>query len=55
MTAGGDCVFTTNQLSYFAFAAPADTTPDAFSFTGVTGAELSTLYISSPITITGIG
>jgi hypothetical protein len=32
----------------------ADTTPDAFSFSGVTAAELSTQYISNPVTISGI-
>lgn len=50
----GDCTFVTNQLSRFAFAVPADVTPDAFSFSGVTGAELSTQYVSNPITLTGI-
>lgn len=32
----------------------ADTTPDAFTFTDVTGATASTLYVSAPVTITGI-
>ncbi len=50
-----DCIFTTNQLSLFAFAALADVTPDSFSFSGVTNSELSTVYISNPVTISGIG
>jgi hypothetical protein len=49
----GDCIFTTNQLSLFAFAVPADTTPDTFGFTGVTNAELSTQYTSNTITLSG--
>lgn len=32
----------------------ADTTPDAFSFTDVTGATISTLYTSDQITVAGI-
>jgi hypothetical protein len=55
ITAAKDCIFTTNQLSLFAFAALADVTPDSFSFSGVTNTELSTVYISNPITISGIG
>lgn len=35
-------------------AGASDTTPDAFSFTDVTGASLSTVYTSDPITVTGI-
>lgn len=31
-----------------------DTTPDTFSFTAITGADLNTTYTSSPITITGM-
>ncbi len=33
---------------------PPDTVPDAFSFTDLTGAALSTLFTSNPVTITGI-
>jgi hypothetical protein len=33
---------------------PADTTPDAFSFTDVTDADLSTVYESDEVTITGL-
>ena len=54
VTGTGDCVFTTNQLSLFAFAVPADTVPNAFSFTTITGTELSTSYVSSAITVAGI-
>jgi hypothetical protein len=35
-------------------APPADTTPDAFSFTDETNASLNTLYTSNTITISGI-
>lgn len=48
------CTFTTNQLSLFAFAMAADTTPDSFTFSGVANTELSTVYVSNPITISGI-
>lgn len=34
---------------------PHDITPDAFSFTAVTGASVSTLYTSNTVTITGLG
>lgn len=50
----GDCTFTTNQLSLFAFAVPVDTIPDAFSFTTLTSQELSTSYLSNTVTIAGI-
>ena len=50
-----DCIFTTNQLSLFAFAALGDVIPDSFIFSGVTNSELSTVYISNPVTISGIG
>jgi hypothetical protein len=36
------------------FGIGSDTTPDPFSFTDVTGATQSTVYISNPITVTGI-
>ena len=43
------------QLLNLLDEAPAsDTTPDAFSFTDVTGAVLSTVYTSGPITVSGI-
>jgi hypothetical protein len=35
-------------------AAASDTTPDAFSFTDISGAALSTVYTSAPITVTDI-
>lgn len=35
-------------------AAVPDTTPDAFTFTDVTGATLSTVYTSNTITVSGI-
>lgn len=54
VTSSGNCTFTTNQLSRFAFASPADTTPDPFSFSGVTNAEFSTRYVSAPAIISGI-
>lgn len=38
----------------FAVASATDTTPDAFSFTDVTGAAVSTLYTSNTITVAGI-
>lgn len=38
----------------FAVATTTDTTPDAFSFTDVTGAAVSTLYTSNVITVAGI-
>lgn len=37
-----------------ATAAADDTTPDAFDFTPVTGADRSTLYVSNTVTISGI-
>lgn len=48
------CTFTTNQLSLFGFAIPADTVPNAFGFTAITGTELSTQYTSNTITVWGI-
>jgi len=44
-SAGANPTFTTTAL---------DTTPDAFSFTAVTGATLSSPVISSPTTLTGM-
>lgn len=38
----------------FAVASASDTIPDAFSFTDVTGATVSTLYTSNTITVAGI-
>jgi hypothetical protein len=40
--------------TYSVTTAAADTTPDAFSFTDVTGATLSTVYTSNTITVSGI-
>ncbi len=51
LVAWGNCTFTTNQLSLFALAAPSDTLPNAFSFTGVTGAAISTMYTSTPVVL----
>lgn len=48
------CTFSTNQLSLFGFAIPADTVPNAFGFTAITGTELSTQYTSNTITVWGI-
>jgi hypothetical protein len=41
-------------LNLLAEAGASDTTPDAFSFTDVTGAALSTVYTSAAITVAGI-
>lgn len=38
----------------FGVAAAVDTTPNAYGVPNVTGAALSTLYVSDPVTITGI-
>lgn len=48
--------FTISGISdtWFVTTVAADTTPDAFSFSNVSNAELSTLYTSNTITITGI-
>ena len=54
ITAAGNCVFTTNQLSRFAFALSGNVIPNAFSFTGVTNAEFSTRYVSNPVTVSGM-
>ncbi len=54
VTLGWDCIFTSNRLSFFAFAVPADTTPNAFSFSGIINTELSTQYLSNTITLTGM-
>ncbi len=43
-----------NRGSSETYVAPPDITPDAFSFTAVTGAALSTAYVSNTITVTGI-
>ncbi len=53
ITGWGNCTFTTNQLSLFGFAIPADTTPSAFSFSAVTNAEPSTQYTSNSIVLAG--
>lgn len=52
--ASGNCTFTSDQFSLFALAGPSDSTPDAFSFTDVSSAELSTVYESNTVTITGM-
>lgn len=49
----GDCVFTTSQLSLFAFAVPVDTTPVAPVFSTLTNQELSTSIVSNTVTIAG--
>ncbi|MDD3302292.1 MAG: S-layer homology domain-containing protein [Candidatus Gracilibacteria bacterium] len=46
------CSFKTDHLSFF--APTLDSTPDAFTFTAVTGKELSTVYESNTITVSGI-
>lgn len=56
---GGKITFSTDRLGYFAVmglynATPIDTTPDLFSFTPVSNANLSSLYTSNTITVTGI-
>lgn len=50
---GWKCTFTTNRLWLFDLAAPSGTLPNTFTFTGVTNAELSTIYTSSPTTLSG--
>ncbi|MDQ1343375.1 MAG: S-layer y protein [Patescibacteria group bacterium] len=50
----GNCTFSSSQFSLFGFAAPSDTTPNAFSFTDVTGSEFSTIIESAAITVSGI-
>jgi hypothetical protein len=54
VTLGWDCIFTTNRLSLFAFAMPADTTPSVSIFTPVTWAEITTQYVSNTVIITWI-
>lgn len=49
----GICEFEASHFSYYAFAAPSDSTPDAFSFAGKTGVELSTETASDAVTLTG--
>jgi hypothetical protein len=52
LDAGLLCTFRTDHLSLFAPAV--DTTPDAFTFTPTTGAELNTYSTSNAITVSGI-
>jgi hypothetical protein len=54
VTVWWDCSFTTDHLSLFAFAMPADTIPDGFSFFSLSNAELSTQYASNTVTVSGI-
>lgn len=49
----GTCEFEASHFSYYAFAAPSDSTPDAFSFPGRTNVELSTETVSDSATLTG--
>ena len=51
--AGGSATAQSNSTGAIA-AAPTDTTPNAFSFTDVTNATLSTVYTSNAITVAGI-
>lgn len=53
IVSGSDCIFTTDQPALFALALPSDTVPDTFSFTHVSNAEISTLYTSNPVTLSG--
>lgn len=54
-TAGGRVFHRLTKSSLAAAATPVlDTTPDAFSFTDVTNAALSTVQTSNTITVTGI-
>lgn len=50
----GDCSFTTDRLSLFAFAVPVDITPEQFVFTTIANQELSTAVLSNSIIVTGI-
>lgn len=43
-----------NDVELWTAPTPGDTTPDAFSFTDVTGADVSTVYPSNAITVAGI-
>lgn len=52
LTIGG--VSATYSVTTQAAVAPSDTTPNAFSFTAVTGAALNTVYTSNSITVSGI-
>lgn len=54
VSAWWDCIFTTDHLSLFAFAMPADTVPDVFSFSSLTNTELATQYTSNTIIVSGI-
>lgn len=47
------CQFDADHFSYYAFAAPSDSVPDAYSFAPKSGAEFSTDVVSDPVTLTG--
>ena len=47
------CQFEADHFSYYGFAAPSDSIPDAYSFAPKSGAEFSSEVISDPVTLTG--
>jgi hypothetical protein len=51
--ADGICTFSTDKFSLFTLGDPDDSTPDSFSFTDVTDAEVGTEYISNSIVLAG--
>lgn len=50
----GICSFDTNNFSDFTLFEASDASPDAFSFTSISSAELNTQYTSNTITVTWI-
>ena len=53
LVADGICTFSTDKFSIFTLGDPDDSTPDSFSFTDVTNAEIGADYISNSIVIAG--
>ncbi|MFZ3232490.1 MAG: hypothetical protein WA194_03020 [Patescibacteria group bacterium] len=53
VVAAGVCQFEADHFSYYGFAAPSDSVPDAYSFAPKSGAEFSSEVISDPATLTG--
>jgi len=47
------CQFEADHFSYYGFAAPSDSVPDAYSFAPKSGAEFTSEVISDPVTLTG--
>ncbi|MFB0965427.1 MAG: hypothetical protein QMC36_07230 [Patescibacteria group bacterium] len=53
VVASSVCQFEADHFSYYAFAAPSDSVPDAYSFAPKSGAEFTTDVVSDPVTLTG--